>query len=307
MMTAHQTDFRRRIDIILRSVVLVAAFLCVVLPASVSAQSETKREAGIEGRVTQVATATVNSPNRSLIATVLIEDESRKGTAYDKASVSVTTATRLFREADGLQRAATFADLRVGARVRATFSGPALMSYPVRVAAGEIVILGSGAGGENDAATDLPPAARRALDANFLEWRVAVVSDAVRQFLVGRSQAVPPQIIARDFNGDGREDYAVNLWHISAANRRQTIAVLLRERLGRGFTMRKLETVSFNPNQAGTGLYLTGRRKGETIYDYEARRRVRLQNDTVAVINFEKSSWVYLYRAGSFRKVFTGD
>ncbi len=71
--------------------------------------------------------------------------------------------------------------------------------------------------------------------------------------------------------------------------------------------MRKLETVSINPNQAGTGLYLTGRRRGETIYDYEAKRRVRLGKNTVEVVNFEKSSWVSLYRVGRFRKVFTGD
>lgn len=306
-MTTGQSDFPFTASPLLRLIVIFVALLFPICPVSVFAQSEAPRTAGIEGEIMRVTPAPADNSNRNLIGTVLIEDESKRGTAYDKASVSVTTGTRLFREDGGGRRTATFDDLRVGIQVRATFAGPALMSYPVRVAAGEIVIAEGGARSANDGATDLPPAARRALDANFLEWRVAEVSDEVKQFLANRSEAVPSQIITGDFDGNGREDYAVNLRHSSTANRRQTIAVLLRDQRGRAFIVRKLETIPCNPNQEGTGLYLTGRRRGDTVYDYEARRRVRLGNDTIEVNNFEKSSWVYVYRAGRFRKVFTGD
>lgn len=273
------------------------------------------QNADITGRITSVKRAPAGSSNRNLLGSVFVEDKQKAGTVYDKASVSVTTETRLYKEEGGTRRAATFDDLQVGAQVRAVFTGAALLSYPVRATAGEIVIVAGEDGSSNEAIsdsstpppTDLPPAARTALNSNFFACRTAEVSDAVRQFFTSRSQEVPPQVLTGDFNGDGRLDYAVNIFHGSAANRRQTIAVLLARRSGRAFSVRILETVPFNPNQAGTGLYLTLNRKGEQAYNYEAQTRFRLRTDAVAVNNFEKASWIYVYRGNRFRKVFTGD
>lgn len=305
--------------------VLLLLFICAVTSASAcvarvgdnetaSGSQRVSQQTDIAGRITSVNRASAQSGNKNLIGSIFVEDERKKGTPLDKASVSVTTETRLSKEEGGTRREAAFDDLQIGVEVRVTFTGAALMSYPVRATAGEIVIIvkdrerGSSEADLNTSPqsnADLPSAARAALDAGFLEWRIADVSDNVKQFFASGSQDAPPQVFTGDFDGNGQTDYAVNLWR--AADRRQTIAVLLNNQMGNAFTVRKLETVPFNPNQEGTGLYLTHKRKGDLIYDYEAKRRVELGNDAVAVNNFEKSSWIYVYQAGDFRKVFTAD
>jgi hypothetical protein len=79
--------------------------------------------------------------DQKLVAAVLVEGAKEADTGYDKANIKVTTETKIFvREGEG-RRPVAFDTLKVGDRVEARFTGPALMSYPIQAAASEITIL----------------------------------------------------------------------------------------------------------------------------------------------------------------------
>jgi hypothetical protein len=74
--------------------------------------------------------------------TVLVESDPSTPTSGTKASVAVTSATRITRRAQsGGDVAATYRDLVPGMRVEVWFDGPVATSYPVQGKALALVIV----------------------------------------------------------------------------------------------------------------------------------------------------------------------
>lgn len=96
----------------------------------------------IRGVVTSIQRAGAGGDR---IGTVLIEGIREPDTTQDKASVTVTSSTRIWRREGSGRRAATFDDIAVGSRVEARFEGPVRESYPVQATAGEVTILAEAA------------------------------------------------------------------------------------------------------------------------------------------------------------------
>lgn len=82
---------------------------------------------------------------KGVLGTILVESKvDTKGVPSPKALVTITDATKLAKLSDDKiekREKATFADLKVGARVLAKFSGPALASDPAKATAAEVLIL----------------------------------------------------------------------------------------------------------------------------------------------------------------------
>jgi hypothetical protein len=96
----------------------------------------------IRGPITSISAPRIAAgAGQNFVGTIMIEGKKEPDTNVDKASVRVTPKTRIFREENGKRIEATFADLQVGQRVTAQFTGPVAESYPVQATAGEIVIL----------------------------------------------------------------------------------------------------------------------------------------------------------------------
>ena len=75
-------------------------------------------------------------------ASALVETEGQPLYDYDKASVSVTSDTRLLRQTgEGAYERITLADLAVGQEVDVWFEGAVAESYPVQTTAGTLVVL----------------------------------------------------------------------------------------------------------------------------------------------------------------------
>jgi hypothetical protein len=72
----------------------------------------------------------------------LIEGPIADGTRFDKASVRITSETRIWVQQGAERRPASVEDLADGRQVEARFTGPVAESYPVQATASEIVILG---------------------------------------------------------------------------------------------------------------------------------------------------------------------
>jgi endonuclease/exonuclease/phosphatase family metal-dependent hydrolase len=95
----------------------------------------------IRGNITNIHRASADGGNNKLLGTILIEGSKEGDTNFDKASVRVTTETRIFDHRGKERKPASFDTLKKGQKVEARFNGPVMESYPVQTTAGEIVIL----------------------------------------------------------------------------------------------------------------------------------------------------------------------
>lgn len=75
-------------------------------------------------------------------ASALVEAEGEPLYSYDKATVGITSDTKLLRATgEGAYERITLADLAVGQQVDVWFEGPVAESYPVQATAGTLVVL----------------------------------------------------------------------------------------------------------------------------------------------------------------------
>ena len=97
--------------------------------------------ADIRGAITEVNLLDEPAQKGGVLGSVLIEGVREKDTRYDKASVRITKKTTLTKRAGKERVPAKLADLKKGAKVQATFTGPVAESFPVQATAREILIL----------------------------------------------------------------------------------------------------------------------------------------------------------------------
>ncbi len=124
----------RKLRFILPALILVTAYL-FKLPQSFSSD-----QTDVRGEITQFTRAEGEGSHK-VLGRALIEGVKEPDTQVDKASVAVTTETKLFIKRGGEREPAEFAELKKGQRVEARFTGPVRESYPVQATAGEITIL----------------------------------------------------------------------------------------------------------------------------------------------------------------------
>lgn len=117
------------------SLILTLAGACLLG----AAQAHSASQVDIRGAITHLHSAQGES-GKSL-GSVLIEGVKESDTQFDKASVQVTTETKLFIKQGKERRATEFAALKEGQKVEASFSGPVMESYPPQATAAEITIL----------------------------------------------------------------------------------------------------------------------------------------------------------------------
>src|SRR5262245_31018703 len=95
-----------------------------VAAGSLTAQDGTK--ADVRGTISSVTA----SKAKDVLGSIRVEGKVEKGlTTYDKASIRITTKTKIEKLEGTTRKAATVEDLKVGARVQATFVGPVAESY----------------------------------------------------------------------------------------------------------------------------------------------------------------------------------
>ena len=105
-----------------------------LLVTSVCGGGAANRSADIAGIVTSVS-------GRADGVTVLVESDPSTPSTGSKASVAVTSGTKITRRAQGGDIAATVRELTPGVQVEVWFDGPAAMSYPVQAKALAVVIV----------------------------------------------------------------------------------------------------------------------------------------------------------------------
>ncbi len=122
----------------MQKLLIPAALIAALLLTAISCQADPDLgDPDIRGSVEGLS---VSQGDGEIIGFILIEGAVEADTAHDRALVTVTGSTAIYRrEAERLVKA-RFAELQYGAAVEAWFTGPVAESYPVQAAAATIVI-----------------------------------------------------------------------------------------------------------------------------------------------------------------------
>lgn len=118
------------------AMILGLAAFATVIPA----YADDKDKISIRGMPASVSPADDEGKKAGILGTLLMEGRKDKDTEYDKASVKVTKATKIFKMVGKDLKAATFDDLKPNVKMEIHFVGPVAESFPVQATAGKIVI-----------------------------------------------------------------------------------------------------------------------------------------------------------------------
>ncbi len=113
-------------------------------PDSGNGAGDLREGPDIRGRVTEIMVTTPSGAEGPvpMVGKMLVEGEKEPDTNYDRAWVTVTPDTRIYRGPDGER--VYFTAVRRGALVEVVFTGPVMESYPVQATASEVRILEEG-------------------------------------------------------------------------------------------------------------------------------------------------------------------
>jgi hypothetical protein len=144
----------------------------------------------------------------------------------------------------------------------------------------------------------IPNAIKIRLDRNYPGWEMGVVSSEVDKFFKENKFKFLPVLVSGDFDGDGRNDYAIKInfkgkWH----------AIVF---LARGGDYKEYVLME-GGNVPGLDVYLSIYEKGEKGFNFENGKYFFFENDAIEVGFYEKGSITYTYKNGNFDKVLNSD
>ncbi|MCX7708771.1 MAG: YobA family protein [Clostridia bacterium] len=116
-----------------KSIVLLIGTL-LLLSAAGCGKDESKEQIGIRGQITALVK---NSGNK--LSGILVEGKQESDTAYDKATVSISRNTKIFKGTD--KQKLSVEDLKEKMTVEVVFEGPVAESYPVQAKAKIVRVL----------------------------------------------------------------------------------------------------------------------------------------------------------------------
>ncbi len=137
----------------------------------------------------------------------------------------------------------------------------------------------------------IPKSIESALDKRFPGWKLAEVSEEIRQFLMQHSAEACPNLIRGDFDGNGQLDYAILIIHGPTPNLQQSIVGFLRK--GNRFKLYVLET-----NPASPARYLLLAKNNTTGHDFHDVGNFKYANDSIEL--FGQHHLSYIYENGKF-------
>jgi len=114
--------------------IYISIILGLIMLAAVGCSAAQDDVIGIRGEVTSISTG-----NAAVV--LLVEGEVEEDTVYDKASVRIQPETKVVRQEDGKDIAASSGDIKLYDKVEVVFEGAVAESYPVQGTAKLIRIL----------------------------------------------------------------------------------------------------------------------------------------------------------------------
>ena len=149
----------------------------------------------------------------------------------------------------------------------------------------------------------LPKSCREILDKNFRRWQMAKVSGDIQNYLREINlRNNSGNFLVGDWNGDGKQDYAVLIKHgfeilNNGTKSPRNVSVAFVSRAS-GFKHFVLDTF---------GDYIALDKKGRTAYDHESKSSIKFSNDAIFVGIWEKAGTSYVWRKDKFIYFLTSD
>ena len=141
---------------------------------------------------------------------------------------------------------------------------------------------------------EIPKFLRNTLNSEFGSWKMAEIEQSISTYFKEKPGNQSPNFIKGDWNGDGMVDYAL-LVQRKSDSQKKMVLVFVKDR--RGFKRFFLEGFDC--------LMLV--KKGNTDYDFEAKKKFTHKNDAIMSYIWEKSGTSYIWEKNRFRAVLISD
>jgi hypothetical protein len=130
-----------------------------------------------------------------------------------------------------------------------------------------------------------------ALDARYPGWQPAPIAIQIQQWFREYGFRYEPNSIRTDLDGDGAEDYALL---VTKGGRELLIAAMARKG--------KWEIIELANDNPDPFTYLLLNEKGSRDFDFRTLKHYRHARNSVALIYFDRTPYVYAWRKGAFTK-----
>ena len=148
----------------------------------------------------------------------------------------------------------------------------------------------------------LPNECRKILDRKFRGWKLAKIQKDISDYYRKKNFAYSPNFIRGDWNGDGKNDYAILIEQGKLKNYlgevyedRRLIVIFIKTR--KGFKYFRFDGAD----------YIALMKKGSIDYNYETDKKFRYKTDAIFSGFWEKSGSSYVWRKGKFVQIATSD
>ncbi len=142
--------------------------------------------------------------------------------------------------------------------------------------------------------TKLPREVENTLQKKFESWKMAEVDEAISEYFKRTRPFESPNLINGDWDGDGRTDFAALLQRKTDPEKKIILVVMNKRN---GFQNYFLEGFDC----------LMSIKKGETEYDFEAKKNFKHKNDAIFSYIWEKAGTSYVWEKNRFRSILTSD
>ncbi len=113
---------------------ILIIILAAIVALGLLGCDQNNEKIGVRGKITNLVQGQDNQ-----ITSILVEGDLENDTAYDKASISITSKTKIIEK--GTKKKLSKDDLKESMQVEVIFEGPVRESYPVQADAKEIRVL----------------------------------------------------------------------------------------------------------------------------------------------------------------------
>lgn len=145
----------------------------------------------------------------------------------------------------------------------------------------------------------IPAAIRSYADSAYPGWRLSTITEEMRSAFFAHSKS-HPSYIRGDFDGNGKEDYALQITYPDSIQYSRAVTVFIAQ--GERFTPYLLRSGPEDPER-----YIFLSPKGAKRFDWETEKSFLCPSDGISIGFAGKAVETFFFHHGKFNKIITGD
>lgn len=141
----------------------------------------------------------------------------------------------------------------------------------------------------------LPNDCQKILKSRFRSWKLAEIQVEIIDYFKRERAYEQPNLIKGDWNGDGKNDYAVLLQNKNNSQEKIIVALMKTRTSYKNYTLNANDDCIMSVKKESKG------------YDFEKKKSFRYKNDAIFTYFWEKAGSSYIWEKGKFRAISTSD